>query len=146
MRRPADHQLDDVRAELHAIIDRLIAAWPHLDHQARDMGRGYPSAGNGPRSRGDISRPVERLALDDQDDPSTTAHAALLELQALIHRAKFLDARVRGLLPDHTTHDTHGPKCESCGTHGKPGSFKADRWCNACYKRILRHRDNATTP
>lgn len=139
-RRPADHQLPELAAQLHAIIDRLIAAWPALDTQARDMGRGYPSANNGPTSRGTISRPVERIALDDDTDPAALATIALSEIERLIRDAKALDANVRGLLPDHTTTDIDGPSCESCGTPGRPGTFKKDRWCDSCYRRILRHQ------
>ena len=137
-RMPAEHQLADIRAELHAITDRIITAWPELDHQARDMGRGYPSAGNGPRAQGDISRPVERIALEGHADPAAQAAQAIRDLEQLIRTAQHLDAKVRSLMPDRTTTPTSGAACESCGTAGRPGTFKRDRWCDACYRRILR--------
>ena len=141
--RADDRQRGEVRAELHAIVDGLVDALPVLERQARDMGRGFPSQAGGPSGGGGVSRPVERIALDGGSDPGALAGDALVEWARVLGGLRALDRRVRGLLPVQPAASVEPaagrvPRCESCGASGD--AFKMGRWCEGCYRRLLRRR------
>jgi len=98
--RANDRQRESVREELKAIIDRCMDAWPAIDKQANEMGRGYPTGGEG---SGQGGSPTENMALNPTDDPALTAQEWLAQLTELRGQAKLLDSkRVRCMAVEPT--------------------------------------------
>lgn len=130
--RADQRQRDSVRSELHAIVDRLIDAWPALERHARTMTRGYPSTGLAAHGGTAELTTVERLAdahlFNHEADPAADAHLALDALDQLRHDARHLDGRVQQLLPRPTTHrmrptddaDSESEPVDDCADCGDP--------------------------
>lgn len=144
-RQADDRQRQSVRDELHAAIDRIVDAWPALDRQSRDMGRGFPTQGDGPGGAGSHGDPVARLALEDRLDPAVLAGAWLAEFESWRQAARRLASKSVGLLPSTMSEPAklslvggRRARCECCGDPAEAGEFKLGRWCASCYRRLLR--------
>ncbi len=61
-RKPMDHQRAAVRAELHAIVDRLVDDWDWIDSLEGSM-RAVSANEGGPSSKGDHADPTYMAAL-----------------------------------------------------------------------------------
>lgn len=95
--RANETQRETVRKELHDHVDALINAWGQLEQQAREMGRGYPSGGEGGgENQGTL---VERVALSDAFDPATAASEWLAEFSEFRALGKNLYGKLKRVLP-----------------------------------------------
>lgn len=119
--RASENQRDSVRAEGHAQWDRIMDAWSEIDRQSREMGRGYPSGGEGGGADGGSL--TERVAVgvcrceagridpskcacpsSTPFDPATAASDWLTHLQETRGHLKNLDGSLKRILPvDATT-------------------------------------------
>lgn len=86
------NQRESVREHLHAIVDRCVKAWPEIQRQADQMGRGYPSSstaiGGG---SGSGSSPVEQAVITNAPDPANDAAEWVVLMSELYAVAKSLD-------------------------------------------------------
>ena len=144
-RRAGDSQRLEVGKELHSAVDRVVAAWPILERQAEDMGRGFPSQGEGPGGVGSHGDPVARLALEERLDPALLASSWVAEFEAWRLEGRRLASRSTRLLPVVEAGPAPAaverrPSCESCGEESEVPKLKMGRWCDGCYRRLLRHR------
>lgn len=127
--RPNDHQRESVRAELHAIIDRAIDSWPTIERQAAEMGRGYPTGGQG--SGGDSGSPTENQALNHRDDPALSASEWLVALIELRGQARLLESkRVRCLAQPQEAITGRINTVDTCSECGLPLVGKIKRLDN----------------
>lgn len=144
--RPDGRQLEALRSELHAIVDAVIGSWPVVERQARDMGRGFPSQSDGPSGSGGVSRPVERIALEERSDPGAVAAEVLVELDEMVAMVRRMDRRVRGCLPVPAASVERGrvSSVDACELCGEPILEKAKRidglpyHASSCYFRVWR--------
>ena len=169
-RRPDRRQLDTIRTGAHQDADTICDAHPHLTHQAKTMGAGYPASSGVDSSGGNagITVPneygedefvaatgVERLALEKRPDPASLANEWLIEFDEWVAFGKRLANRARSLLPvDTTTHkalvdkDRELGECPSCKTPVYKGGarYLDDKPYHAtsCYYRAWRSRQQAS--
>lgn len=128
--RPNDLQRESVRAELHDIVDRCVEAWPVIERQAAEMGRGYPTGGD--RGGGNAGSPVENQALNHRDDPALSATEWLASLIEFRGQARLLNStRVQCLaLPQSPMAKGRINSVEICSECGLPLVGKIKRLDN----------------
>lgn len=142
--RANERQLDDVRAELHRAVDFAVDAYPTLNKQAREMGRGFPS---GSMSYGGAGgSPVEAAAF--ADDPAGRANDWLAEFDETRGHLLRLAGTARGLLPADPAEleKARGRQnsVEVCAECGDPIPDKVRRidglpfHATSCYYRVRR--------
>lgn len=148
---PDARQRDEARAELHAVVDLLCDAWPTIQRQARDMGRGIASTtggDGGSGAGGTHSDPTARVALEARPDPAQRALEALAEFAEFRAMARNVERRVRGLLPASEEMVPRGRQndVENCGDCHAPIVGKVRRidgvplHASSCYYRVHRSR------
>lgn len=145
-RRADERQRESVRSELHGAVDSAVDSWPVLERQARDMGRGFPSQGDGPGGVGGHGDPVPRLALEDRVDPAVLAEAWLREFESWRRLGSVLASRARGLLPADVGSVERGRvnSVEVCAECGDPIGDRVKRidgnpyHASSCYFRVWR--------
>lgn len=156
--RADTRQQDNVRHELHTIIDRLIDAWPTLERHARDMTRGYPTTNlDGPGGTSEhttVERQVIADLVDHQTDPAFDAHQALLGIDVIRLAARRLDGRVRNLLPRPTREtptnvdeERRIAQCADCGEWILRGDLRRidgqPYHATSCFFRVWRSQRSA---
>lgn len=99
MRKPADHQRENIRADLHKIVNDLIDNWPTIQQQAEDMGAGFPSDTLGSNFGSSELTLVEATAIGTGTDPGLRATTWLANLEAFISQAQTLEDELKKLLP-----------------------------------------------
>lgn len=146
--RADDRQRQSVRDELHDCVDRVVDAWPVLERQAKEMGRGFPTQGDCAGPRGGAGSYVERVALEHAEDPALLAEewlSALAEARAALVN---LASKARWLLPVDPESLERGRvnEVENCALCNEPITGKTRRidgqpyHPTSCYFRVWRSR------
>lgn len=146
--RASETQRDSVRKELHDQVDRLVDAWPVIERQSREMGRGYPSGSEG--ATGDGGSLVERVALSGAFDPALASADWLAGFVEFRGHAKNLEGALRRVLPADEASVDRGRvnEVEVCAECGLP-AVKVRRidgvpyHATSCYFRVWRSRKDA---
>lgn len=139
------NELAQLSDELHDRIELIVESHQALTHQAKTMGRGYPSGGLGAIGTSDTSS-VERNALDLSDrpgattntipDPATEASKIIGKIKELRRLSHEIECSIRKQLgATNTERENTVPQCLICEGPAVPCRRGL---CNAC--RMAHHR------
>lgn len=118
--RPDARQLEQLRGDLRAAVDRVVAAWPTIDRQSREMTRGF-AGGEGLGVSGGGSDPTSSAGTDRRPDPATKAAEWLAGFKEATSALFNLDDRRSVLLPvDPAEVDRQRINAEICTECGQP--------------------------
>lgn len=95
--RATETQRESVRRELHDQVNAVCDAWAEVERQSKEMGRGFPSGGEG--STGDEGSLTERVALSTAFDPALAASEWLSHLAETRGHLKQLSGDLKRILP-----------------------------------------------
>lgn len=117
---PDDRQLDNIRAELHAIADRCCDAWPQVRRRQSEMSRGLGRGASGgvPTGSGD---PTYGAATAAGVDPAVDLARWLRLFSEFVVRAYELENKRTGLMPTSADmKNVNASAHESCPECGRP--------------------------
>src|SRR5437879_2259345 len=118
--RPDARQLEQLRLDLRAAVDRVVATWPDIDRQSRELVRGYAGGtGLGVTSGG--ADPTYVAGVDAGPDPATRAAEWLAAFKEATSALINLDDARAALMPvDPKTIDRQRVNAEICPECGQP--------------------------
>lgn len=140
-----ERQRAEVRAELHAIVDRLVDGWEPIQRMAKFMGTGFPSSSRlGEGGRGAHSDPTcDQVANHFDGGPAEYAADWLRGMRDFIHVARGLDGRRSRLevpVESKAKSVEAGGLCDACKrwVAGTPVDRLRSGYCDTDYRAWIR--------
>ena len=140
--RATEHQIREIRAELHAIVDRCVDDWEAIGHLASmALSRG----GDGEQvATSGMSDPTLSAVLAGEGDP---ARRWLEEFERFRASARLLDGHRAGLAPTQPKRERQNTVdvCARCGNpNPKMHRIDGEPHCaTTCYHQVQRERRKA---